>query len=127
MASLRELYPIPDIDSCWTVPQGFEAAFDWDYDDGRKQMMHLYQKGKDMQWDALDRIDWSLELDTENPMQMPDEMSGIYHTPVWAKMSSAEQARHASPYAGMDDVAVYAGRASGAGLRGEDCPTGAGP
>ena len=92
MASLRELYPIPEIDSCWTVPQGFESAFDWDYDDGRKRMMHLYQKGKDMQWDALDRIDWALELDTENPMEMPDEMSGIYHTPVWAKMSKTEQA-----------------------------------
>ena len=92
MASLRELYPIPEIDSCWTVPQGFETAFDWDYDDGRKQMMHLYQKGKDMQWDALDRIDWALELDTENPMEMPDEMTGIYHTPVWAKMSKTEQA-----------------------------------
>lgn len=92
MASLRELYPIPDIDPCWTVPQGFETAFDWDYDDGRKRMMHLYQKGKDMQWDALDRIDWALELDTENPMEMPDEMTGIYHTPVWAKMSKTEQA-----------------------------------
>ena len=92
MASLRDLYPIPDIDSVWTVPQGFEASFDWDYDDGRKQMMHLYQKGKDMQWDALNRIDWSLELDTENPMQIPDELSGPFHTPYWAKMNAKEQA-----------------------------------
>lgn len=91
MASLRDLYPIPDIDPVWTVPQGFEASFDWDYDDGRKQMMHLYQKGKDMQWDALNRIDWSLELDTENPMQIPDELSGPFHTPYWAKMSAREQ------------------------------------
>ena len=92
MASLRELYPIPDVDPHWTVPQGFEASFDWDYDDGRKRMMHLYQKGKDMQWDALNRIDWELALDTENPMEMPDEMTGIYHTPVWGKMSKTEQA-----------------------------------
>ena len=92
MASLRELYPIPDVDPCWTVPQDFETAFDWEYDEGRKQMMHLYQKGKDMQWDALDRIDWSLALDTENPMEMPDQMNGIYHTPVWAKMNSKEHA-----------------------------------
>ena len=92
MASLRDLYPIPDIDPVWTVPQGFEAAFDWDYDDGRKQMMHLYQKGKDMQWDALDRIDWSLELDSENPMQIPDELAGPYHTPMWAKMNDKEKA-----------------------------------
>jgi len=92
MPSLRDLYPIPDIDPVWTVPQDFEAAFDWDYDDGRKQMMHLYQKGKDMQWDALDRIDWSEELDEDNPMEMPDEMSGIYHTPVWKKMNDKERA-----------------------------------
>ncbi len=92
MASLRDLYPIPDIDPCWTVPQNFEASFDWEYDDGRKQMMHLYQKGKDMQWDALNRIDWSLELDAENPMQIPDEMGGLAHTPVWAKMDNKERA-----------------------------------
>ncbi len=101
MPSLRELYPIPDIDPCWTVPQKFEASFDWDYDDGRKQMMHLYQKGKDMQWDALSRINWDLELDSENPMQMPDETMGIFHTPVWAKMGKNEQAefrRHAQAW-----------------------------
>jgi hypothetical protein len=92
MPSLRDLYPIPDIDPCWTVPQGFEAAFDWEYDDGRKQMMHLYQKGKDMQWDALNRIDWDLELDEENPMQIPDELGGIYDMPVWLKMNDKEKA-----------------------------------
>ncbi len=90
--SLRDLYPIPDIDPCWTVPQNFEASFDWDYDDGRKQMMHLYQKGKDMQWDALERIDWSLDLDEENPMQIKDEMGGIAHLPLWGKMSAKEKA-----------------------------------
>ncbi len=90
--SLRDLYPIPDIDPCWTVPQNFEAAFDWEYDAGRNQMMHLYQKGKDMQWDALDRIDWSLQLDTENPMGMPDEAIGLFHTPIWGKMSDREKA-----------------------------------
>ena len=92
MASLRDIYPIPDIDPCWTVPQNFEASFDWEYDEGRKQMMHLYQKGKDMQWDALNRIDWTLELDPENPMELPDELSGIYHTPIWAKFNNKEKA-----------------------------------
>jgi hypothetical protein len=91
--ALRDLYPIPDIDPCWTVPQGFEAAFDWTYDDGRRQMMHLYQKGKDMQWDALTRVDWDGALGEENPMDLPDELSGLYYTPIWAKMSREEQAR----------------------------------
>ena len=92
MTSLRELYPIPDIDPCWSVPQEFEAAFDWDYDDGRKQMMHLYQKGKDMQWDAVSRINWEHELASENPMEIPDEFMGPAHTPIWKKMNKKEQA-----------------------------------
>ena len=90
--SLRDLYPIPEIDPSWSVPQEFEATFDFEYDEGRKQTMHLYQKGKDMQWDALDRIDWSLELDSESPMQMPDETNAVFHTPVWAKLSENEKA-----------------------------------
>jgi hypothetical protein len=91
--ALRDLYPIPDIDPCWTVPQDFDTAFDWQYDDGRKRMMHLYQKGKDMQWDALSRIDWNEDLNAENPMQVPDELGGLYYTPVWAKMSDADKAQ----------------------------------
>ncbi len=90
--ALSDLYPIPDIDPVWSVPQDFECAFDWRYDDGRAHMMHLYQKGKDMQWDALSRIDWGLEFDTENPMQIPDEFTGLYHTRFWAKMSEREKA-----------------------------------
>lgn len=90
--SLRDLYPVPDIDPCWTVPQRFEAAFDWEYDDGRGQLMRLYQKGKDQQWDALSRVDWSESLHPENPMQIEDTLSGIYYTPFWAKMSDAEKA-----------------------------------
>jgi hypothetical protein len=90
--ALRDLYPIPDIDPVWTVPQDFETAFDWQYDDGRRQMMHLYQKGKDMQWDALSRVDWSEALGAENPMGLADELSGLFHTPYWAKMSRKEQA-----------------------------------
>lgn len=90
--SLRDLYVIPDIDPCWTVPQSYDTIFDWEFDDGRKQMMHLYQKGKDMQWDALERIDWNEELDPENPMEMPDEMGALYYTPIWAKMSDKEKA-----------------------------------
>jgi hypothetical protein len=90
--ALRDLYPIPDVDPVWTVPQDYETAFDWRYDDGRRQMMHLYQKGKDMQWDAISRVDWDEELDPDNPMQLPDELSGLYYTPIWRKASKKEQA-----------------------------------
>lgn len=89
--SLRDLYPMPDIDPCWTVPQEFEAVFDWEFDEGRMSLMHLYQKGKDMQWDAVERIDWTQELDLENPMQMPDAANSLVGSPVWEKMNEKER------------------------------------
>jgi len=95
--ALRDLYPIPDVDPVWTVPQDYETAFDWRFDDGRAHMMSLYQKGKDKQWDAITRVDWEEELNPDNPMEMPDELSGLYYTPIWQKASGkdrAEMRRH---------------------------------
>jgi 1,2-phenylacetyl-CoA epoxidase catalytic subunit len=91
MSSLSELYPIPAIDPCWTVPQDFNAAFDFDYGPGRNSLMHLYQKGKDMQWDAVSRIDWDLDLDFDNPMQLPDESNALFGSPIWEKMTKKER------------------------------------
>lgn len=101
MTALRDLYPMPGIDKHWHVPQEYDAVFDWRFDEGRTTLMHLYQKGKDMQWDALNRIDWTQELDPENPMQMPDEAVAIYGSDVWNKMTSKERIelrRHAQAW-----------------------------
>ena len=91
MTALRDLYPMPGIDDHWHVPQEFDAVFDWRFDEGRTTLMHLYQKGKDMQWDAVERIDWSQDIDFENPMQMPDEANGLYGSPIWEKMNEKER------------------------------------
>ena len=92
MTALRDLYAVPEIDSHWTVPQEYDAIFDWRFDEGRMQLMHLYQKGKDMQWDALKRIDWSQDLDEENPMQLPVEGVALYGTPIWERMGKKDRA-----------------------------------
>jgi len=91
MTALRDLYPMPGIDPHWHVPNEFDSVFDWRFDEGRTTLMHLYQKGKDMQWDAVDRIDWELDLDPENPMEMPDEAVSIYGSDIWNKMNKAER------------------------------------
>ena len=101
MTALRDLYPMPGIDAHWHVPNAFESVFDWRFDEGRTTLMHLYQKGKDMQWDALERIDWSLDLDPENPMEMPDEAVPIFGSRIWDKMTKKEKAelrRHAQSW-----------------------------
>jgi hypothetical protein len=69
-----------------------ETAFSWDYDERRKDLLALYGKGKREQWDAATRIDWSCELDDENPMGLPDAMIGIWDSDIWNRMTRAERA-----------------------------------
>ena len=61
--ALKDNYTIPTDGSTWSVPQNFDATFNWDYDEGRVAMMGLYRKGVEMQWDANTRIDWTQEID----------------------------------------------------------------
>ncbi|MGH7011254.1 MAG: ferritin-like domain-containing protein [Caulobacteraceae bacterium] len=90
---LRDIYAIQPEGSTWTVPQDFEVAFNWDYDDGRAAMIGLYRKGVEMQWNAETRIDWSQDLDEDNPEQLPEEMLPISGMAEYEAMSRSEKAR----------------------------------
>ncbi|MFL5295788.1 MAG: ferritin-like domain-containing protein [Phenylobacterium sp.] len=93
MGKLADRYPFPAAEgSQWTVPQDFDVVFNWDYADGRETMMGLYRKGIEMQWNAETRIDWSQELDEENPEQLPEEMLPISGMAEYEKMSAKEKA-----------------------------------
>jgi hypothetical protein len=92
MATLRDIYAIQPEGSNWTVPQNFDASFNWDYDDGRATMIGLYRKGVEMQWDAETRIDWTQELDEDNPEQLPEAMLPISGMAQYESMSRAEKA-----------------------------------
>ncbi|HEY3888421.1 MAG TPA: ferritin-like domain-containing protein, partial [Caulobacteraceae bacterium] len=93
MPKLADRYPFPAAEgSNWTVPQDFDVAFNWDYGDGRATMMGLYRKGIEMQWDAETRIDWTQELDEDNPEQLPDEMLPISGMAQYESMSRKEKA-----------------------------------
>jgi len=93
MSRVRDAYAIRPDGSAWTVPQDFDVAFNWDYDDGRAAMMGLYRKGVEMQWNAETRIDWSQELDEDNPEQLPEAMLPISGMAAYEAMSRKEKAR----------------------------------
>jgi hypothetical protein len=76
----------------WEVPQTFGTAFRWEYNDGRDKLLNLYEKGKRLQWNARERIDWSQDIDPENPAQLPDETIPIYGSPVWQRLTERERA-----------------------------------
>jgi hypothetical protein len=84
-------YVAPVAPENWAVPAAGVARFTWEYDEGRDRLLALYQKGKDKQWDAGTRIDWSLDVPEDRPLGLPDEAIAIYGTPLWEKLGPAER------------------------------------
>ena len=85
-------YARPVADTTWEVPQAFGTTFRWEYQDGREKLLNLYEKGKRLQWNAAERIDWSQDVDPENPAGLPDEILPIFGSDVWNRMTDAERA-----------------------------------
>jgi len=85
--STIDRYAIPAGELGWNIPASGSARFSWDYEDGRDRLLSLYEKGKDKQWNAATRIDWSQDVDPFNPLGFPDERLSIYGTPTWEKLS----------------------------------------
>ena len=86
----RYAYPVDTVD--WTFPSPTDATFRWEYQDGDDALLKLYAKGKQRQWDAAERIDWSQDLDPENPEQLPDESIPLFGSAVFDRMTASEKA-----------------------------------
>jgi hypothetical protein len=85
------IYALPVETTKWNVPGITHAAFNWEYDEGRDRLLDLYEKGKARQWNARERIDWSLPLDVQSQGFMPDEYMPIFGSPLWERLSRAEK------------------------------------
>jgi len=83
-------YAMPT-DPNWKVPGEFDTQFRFEYDDGRRDLLNLYKKGKHLQWDAEERIDWSLDVDPENPEGLPDEQIPIFEWDGFQKLTAKEK------------------------------------
>jgi hypothetical protein len=89
---MKHVYAVPVETTGWNLPDvGTTVAFDWRYDEGRQRMLNLYQKGKDKQWDAIHRIDWSQEVDPTDQGLLPDEVVPIFGSETWERLSRAEK------------------------------------
>jgi hypothetical protein len=85
--STHALYTLPADHETWDVPSTGYSRFTWEYDDGRDRLLNLYQKGKDKQWDQVTRIDWSLPVDPNDILGFPHEMSPLFGTDIWERMT----------------------------------------
>ena len=99
--STYDIYASPVAEGTWDVPAAGAARFSWEYDSGRQQLLDLYQRGKDKQWDATKRIDWALPVNPVSVMETGDELVPIYGSHQWEKLNRAERddlARHLSSW-----------------------------
>jgi hypothetical protein len=91
MAALFK-YTVPSQETQWRFPGGNEVSFTWDYDAQSEALLALYAKGKSQQWDAEKRIDWSIDVDPDDPMQMDESVLPLYGTPLWHRIGARGQA-----------------------------------
>jgi len=86
---LDHLHPEQPIEVL-NVPQ--TVSYNWEYDATRKRLMRLYENAKRDQWNATERLDWSIDVDPESEL-VPDFGIGIYGTPIWEKLTTRERER----------------------------------
>jgi hypothetical protein len=85
-------YTLPVDAETWSIPsESVTTVFDWDYAESREKMANLYQKGKDRQWDSSRRIDWTREINPENPLGVPDAFIPIHGSKVWDRLTEKEK------------------------------------
>src|SRR5207249_12325852 len=85
----------------WPIPGQFDTVFRWEYEDARDALVRLYEKAKNLQWNTNTRIDWSQDLDPENPQELPDESVSTFSSEVWNRLTPREKAnvrRHAQAW-----------------------------
>jgi hypothetical protein len=89
--STYDHYATPVKPGTWDIPAAGSARFSWEYDEGRSRLLDLYQRGKDKQWDATKRIDWSIPVNPCNVMEQTEELNPIYGSRQWNVLNQKER------------------------------------
>src|SRR5690348_13297046 len=62
-----------------------DVAYDWDYAVKRAELRTLYEKSKDLNWNARTDLDWSIDVDPEREI-VADAFNPIFGTDVWRRL-----------------------------------------
>jgi hypothetical protein len=67
------------------LPVSHELTYVWEYHAQRIDLRALYEKSKDLMWNARTDLAWDTKVDPEG-VNAPDMMIPIFGTPVWDKL-----------------------------------------
>src|SRR4051794_14773512 len=62
-----------------------DVAYDWDYAVKRAELRTLYEKSKDLMWNARTDLEWSTDVDPEREI-VADAFNPIFGTDVWRRL-----------------------------------------
>jgi hypothetical protein len=62
-----------------------DIAYNWGYEKTREDLRDLYRKAKKSQWDADERLDWSIDVDIEKAA-VPEVMHPLFGSEIYAKL-----------------------------------------
>jgi len=68
------------------------SVLNYDYHGMRSDLLALYEKAKQNQWNASTDIDWSVDVDVEKGI-LEDERIAIFGTPIWEKLDAKTRAK----------------------------------
>lgn len=70
-----------------------EADFNWSYSHDHPEMKRLFGHAKRGQWDADERLDWTINVDPDDPERplLPDDYLPMSTLPSWRKLDRARQ------------------------------------
>lgn len=78
-----------------------EVAYAWDYAERRPELRTLYEKSKDLMWNARTDLDWSTNVDPESEL-VSDAVNPIFGTPIWKRLDPKREVpllrRHLASY-----------------------------
>ena len=73
------------------VAASYLSVFTDDYVLHDTTLAGIYAKAKTQQWNAQTDIDWSVQLDPDNPLDMPDGTVVLYNSRLWNAMGAADR------------------------------------
>ncbi len=87
-----------------TIEESLNQAtwcFDEAYSPGTTTQNTFLEKSFAAQWDPFTRLDWTCDIDFENPLGYDDRLMPIFGTPAWLKADDGQRAQWRRAYHGF--------------------------
>src|SRR6185295_3625742 len=80
------------------IEASLNVSYNWGYEHPREQLRELYRKAKRSQWDADERLDWSVSVDLDK-QQIPDFMHPLYGSDIYNRLDDKKhrELKHEMP------------------------------